>query len=113
MSDNKKAISDQAQNEKNGEDKKSKRKRKFHFRFRNKRREQRYNEACYQASCFQKDCQIQFLQMQLRKMEELVRNLIEYSKLTEEDIKNIVDKKQNVEKLMYLLQRIEVKESNG
>lgn len=113
MSDIKKEISDQTKNEKNREDKKSKRKRRFHFRFRNKRREKRYNEACYQVSCLQKDCQIQFLQMQLRKMEGLVRNLIEYSQLTEDDIKNIVEKKENLEKLMYLLQRIEVKESNG
>lgn len=111
MSDNKEKISDQTQDENNKDDKKKK--RRFHFRFRNRRRERRYELAYHQTMCLQKDCQIQFLQMQLRKTEEMVKNLIEYSQLTEEDIKNIVEKKENLEKLMYLLQRIEVKESNG
>ena len=101
MRDIEKEISDQAENDNSENDKKKKKKRRFHFKFRNRRREQRYELAYHQTMCLQKDCQIQFLQMQLRKTEELVRNLIEYSQLTEEDIKNIVDKKQNMEKLMY------------
>ncbi len=82
----------------NSKSKKPKRNHRFYFRFMSRRRKRKFEQSYYQTECMQRDCQIQVLQFQLRKAEELIRNLIEYSQITEEDVKNIVEKNKHIEK---------------